>query len=203
MGFGNKALSVTSALLLVAFSALGQTAAKTGQVRGVVKDPDQAAVSGARVTLRDQRTAGTATVVTDRRGAYLFPALQPGTYVVEVEGNGFKNSVSPTLRVVSGETVSFDAVLALAEIGQTVTVLADAENAYRAESVAVGGPRGTTPTLNTPFSVNVISRQLIDDTQSRNVKQAAKYLPLGSVQEMQVPAVIMSATRGMQGSSMQ
>ena len=203
MGLRKKAVGVASALILLSLSALGQTVAETGQVHGVVKDPDLAVVSGARVTLKDQRTPGTATVVTDSRGSYVFPSLQPGTYMVEVEGKGFKNSVSPMLRVGAGETVNFDAVLALAEIGQSVTVLADAENAYRVENVAVGGPLGTTPILNTPFSVNVISRQLIDDTQSRNVKQAAKYLPLASFQEMQGPEVIRPATRGMQGSNMQ
>jgi iron complex outermembrane recepter protein len=82
-------------------------------------------------------------------------------------------------------------------------VLADADNAYRVENVAAGGPLGTAPIVNTPFTLNVISRQLIDDTQSRNVKEAVKYLPLASFQEMQGPEVIRPATRGMQGSNMQ
>jgi iron complex outermembrane receptor protein len=94
-------------------------------------------------------------------------------------------------------------VLQLAAIGESITVSADAENAYRVENVADGGPLGTTPILNTPYTVSVLSRQLIDDTQSRNVKQAAKYLPLVSFQEMQGPEVIRPATRGMQGSNMQ
>jgi len=203
MGFRKTTLGAIGALLLITLSAFGQTTPGTGQVRGSVKDPVQAAVPGARVTLTDQRTKGTTIFVTDTQGSYVFPSLQPGTYVVEVEGKGFKDTVSPTLKVAAGESVTFDALLALGEIGQTVTVLADAENAYRVESVAIGGPLGTTPILDIPFSVNVISRQLIDDTQSRNVKQAAKYLPLASFQEMQGPEVIRPATRGMQGSNMQ
>src|SRR4029077_4965819 len=66
-----------------------------------------------------------------------------------------------------------------------------------------GGPLGATPILDLPYSVNVISRQLIDDTQSRNFKEAAKYLPLLSFQEMQGPEVLRPETRGMQGSNMQ
>ena len=62
---------------------------------------------------------------------------------------------------------------------------------------------GTTPILNLPYSVNVISRQLIDDTQSRNFKEAAKYLPLVMFQEMQGPEVLRPEARGMQGSNMQ
>src|SRR5262245_21481871 len=196
-------LGVMGAVFLISLATFGQTTTEMGQVRGVIKDPAQAAVSDAQVTLTDQRTKGTTTVATDNQGSYAFPSLQPGTYVVEVERKGFKNRVSSPLQVNGGEMVRFDALLTLVEIGDTVTVLADAENAYRVETVAAGGPLGTLPILNVPFSVNVISRQLIDDTQSRNVKQAAKFLPLASFQEMQGPEVIRPATRGMQGSNMQ
>jgi iron complex outermembrane receptor protein len=193
----------TGALLWMTLSTLGQSAAETGQVRGVVKDPVEAAVVNARVILTDASNKATTTVVTDNQGSYVFPSLQPDSYVVQVEGTGFQKSVSAELKVTANETVRFDVRLVLAEIKQSIVVVADAENAYRVESVASGGPLGTTPILNTPFTVNVISRQLIDDTQSRNVKQAAKYLPLASFQEMQGPEVIRPATRGMQGSNMQ
>src|SRR5215813_13663999 len=192
-------LGVMGTVFLISVAMSGQTTTEMGQVRGVVKDPAQAAVSDAQVTLTDQRTKGTTTVATDNQGSYAFPSLQPGTYLVEVERQGFKNTVSLPLQVNAGRTIRFDVLLELAEIGQSVTVLADAENAYRVEAVAIGGPMGTMPILGIPFSVNVISRQLIDDTQSRNVKQAAKYLPLASFQEMQGPEVIRPATRGMQG----
>jgi iron complex outermembrane receptor protein len=191
-----NALLVMSTMVAMCFPAFAQ-------VRGVVKDPVQAAVAGARVTITDQRTQAKTTVASDSQGSYVFSSLQPGTYVVEVEVKGFKNTLSPPLTVEAGKTVTFDASLVLAELGQSVSVLADAENAYRAENIVAGGPLGTTPILNIPFSVNVISRQLIDDTQSRNVKDAVKYLPLASFQEMQGPEVIRPATRGMQGSNMQ
>ena len=190
-------------LLLMSFAAFGQNSAETGQVRGKVTDPVQAAVAGAQVILTDQGAKGTTTVETDGQGSYVFRSVPPGSYVVEVVGKGFKNSASSPLKVDAGSTVTFDVSLVLAEIDQSVTVLADAENAYRVEAVAMGGPLGTMPILNIPFSLNVISRQLIDDTQSRNVKQAMKYLPLASFQEMQGPEVIRPATRGMQGSNMQ
>src|SRR5262245_28813656 len=196
-------LGVMGAVFLISLATFGQTTTEMGQVRGVIKDPAQAAVSDAQVTLTDQRTKGTTTVATDNQGSYAFPSLQPGTYVIEVERQGFKKTVSSPLQVNADGTIRFDVSLELAEIGDGVTVLADAENAYRVETVGVGGPLGTMPILNVPFSVNVISRQLIDDTQSRNVKQAAKYLPLASFQEMQGPEVIRPATRGMQGSNMQ
>jgi iron complex outermembrane recepter protein len=203
MDFWKTVPALLGALLLMVIPSLGQTALEPGQVRGIVKDPARAVVSGAQVVLTDQRTDMKLTAVTDSDGSYSFPSLQPGVYIVLVGRKGFKNSASPELKLTAGLTVQFDVVLDLAPIGQSVTVTADAENAYRVENVADGGPLGTTAILDTPYSVSVISRQLIDDTQSRNVKQAAKYLPLVSFQEMQGPEVIRPATRGMQGSNMQ
>jgi iron complex outermembrane receptor protein len=176
----------------------------TGQVSGSVRDPDSAAVSGAQLTLTNQQTKAKTATNTDTQGAYSFRAVAPGDWVVAVDAQGFRSSTSPVLKVTTGQIVVYDFSLALANISQSVTVSAGTvENAYRVEHVDPVGPLGTTPVLNLPYTVNVISRQLIDDTQSRNFKEAAKYLPLVSFQEMQGPEVLRPETRGMQGSNMQ
>jgi len=203
MGFRTTVLAFLAAGFLVAVPLFGQATSESARVSGIVKDPAQAVISGAEVVLTDQHNQVRVTAVTDAEGSYLFPSLQPGVYVVAVGRKGFKNSASPELKLAAGQTVHFDVNLELAAIGESVTVAADAENAYRVENVADGGPLGTIPILDTPYTVNVISRQLIDDTQSRNVKQVARYLPLVSFQEMQGPEVIRPSTRGMQGSNMQ
>ena len=191
------------ALLLLAVSGLGQTT-NTGQIAGVVRDPDQAVVAGSQIILTNEQTKARTTATTDSQGAYTFPAVQPGAYLVEADATGFKASVSPELKVTAGQTARFDFSLTLAGVSNSVNVSAGTvENAYRVDTVAAGGPLGTTPILDIPYSVNVISRQLIDDTQSRNFKEAAKYLPLVSFQEMQGPEVLRPETRGMQGSNMQ
>ncbi len=170
-----------------------------GQINGVVKDPDQAAVAGAQVVL----TNG-ATTTSDASGAYTFPSLRPGDYTVQVNAPGFQMTKSQALKVVSGQTTRFDAVLALAGVASSVTVSAgNSENGYRVNNVDPVGPFGNLPILDIPYSVNVVTRQLIDDTQSRNFKQVAKYLPLMSFQEMQGPEVLRPESRGMQGSNMQ
>jgi iron complex outermembrane receptor protein len=192
-------------LILISVSSLfAQTPSNGGQITGVVKDPAQALVPGSQVTLTNQQTTVTSMMFTDDQGIYRFLSVSPGTYVVKAEAKGFQASVSPLLKVDSGQTVKVDLALRIAETVQTVDVSAGTvENAYRVDNVAPGGPLGTTPILDLPYSVNVISRQLIDDTQSRNFKEAAKYLPLVSFQEMQGPEVLRPETRGMQGSNMQ
>jgi iron complex outermembrane receptor protein len=192
------------AYVLLAISAFGQTAANNSQITGVVKDPDQAVVSGSQVTLTNQQTKAKITTVSDGQGVYKFLSLEPGAYVVAADVKGFKTSTSPELKVAAGQSVNFDFALTLAGATDTVNVTAaNVENAYRVDNVETGGPLGTTPILNLPYTVNVISRQLIDDTQSRNFKEAAKYLPLVMFQEMQGPEVLRPETRGMQGSNMQ
>src|SRR5580698_1764789 len=181
-------ISVATALLL-ALSAFAQNAANTGEIRGVVRDPDQALVPNCPVTLTNRQTTIKTAAVADAQGAYFFQ-VPPGTYVVQADGPGFQASVSPELKVEAGQSVKFDFSLTISGVAQSV-------------NVSAGGPFGTTPILDLPYSVNVISRQLIDDTQSRNFKEAAKYLPLVSFQEMQGPEVLRPETRGMQGSNMQ
>src|ERR1700722_6528881 len=189
--------------LLLALSALAQNAANTGEIKGVVRDPDQSLVPNCPVTLTNQQTKIKIMRVADAQGAYSFQ-VPPGTYVVEADGPGFQTSVGPDLKVEAGQSVKFDFALTIPGVTQSVNVSAGTvENAYRVDNVAPGGPFGSTPILDLPYSVNVISRQLIDDTQSRNFKEAAKYLPLVSFQEMQGPEVLRPETRGMQGSNMQ
>lgn len=198
------AMSLISASLLLASSGHAQTVSNGGQITGAVKDPTQSVVPGSQVTITNQQTSATFTVLTDGQGVYTFPSVSSGTYTVKAEVKGFQSSVSPALKVDAGQTVKYDFTLAIAGTAQDVEVTAGTvENAYRVDTVAVGGALGTTPVLDLPYSVNIISRQLIDDTQSRNFKEAAKYLPLVSFQEMQGPEVLRPETRGMQGSNMQ
>src|ERR1017187_526365 len=185
-------------------AAMAQTAANRGRITGVVRDPDHAVVVGTQVVLTSQAAKVQITAVTNGQGVFTFSSLQPGGYVVEVNAKGFQQSVSRELKVAAGQTVNADVALALAGTTQTVNVSAGTvENAYRVDHVNAAGPLGTTPILDLPYAINVISRQLIDDTQSRNFKEAAKYLPLVSFQEMQGPEVLRPETRGMQGSNMQ
>src|ERR1700689_394643 len=93
------------AALLCFITAPLLTAADTGQITGVVKDPDQAAVAGSQVTLTNQQTKAKATTVTDGQGGYAFPSLQPGAYVAEVDVKGFNPLVSRELKVDAGQTV--------------------------------------------------------------------------------------------------
>ena len=93
-----------TAYVLLVISAFGQVAADSGQIIGVVKDPDQAVVSASQVTLTNQQTKAKITSITDAQGVYRFLSLPPGAYVVEADVKGFKPSISPELNVAAGQT---------------------------------------------------------------------------------------------------
>jgi len=200
-----KRIALFSCLsLIAALSAIAQTVSGTAEITGIVRDPTQAVLVGAQVVLTNVQTNAKIRAVTDSQGAYAFRSLQPGTYTVAVDARGFNPSTSGVLNVAEGQTVSSDFALALAGTTQSVTVLAGSfENAYRVDKLAPATPFGPTPIVNLPYTINVISRQLIDDTMARNFKQVAKYLPLVSFQEMQGPEILRPETRGMQGTNMQ
>ena len=197
-------LFFTCLSLLTALSTIAQTVSGTAKIIGTVTDPTHAVVVDAQVVLTNVQTRADIKAVSDSQGAYVFPSLQAGIYTVDVSANGFAPSKSGELKVADGQTVSSDFALALAGTTQSVTVSAGSfENAYRVDNLAPATPFGPTPIVNLPYTINVISRQLIDDTMARNFKEAAKYLPLVSFQEMQGPEIVRPETRGMQGTNMQ
>src|ERR1700752_5202761 len=81
---------VLACCLLFVNVAFGQTLASIG---GDVRDSSGATVSGAMVTAVNVGTNAARTAVTNEAGAYSFPSLPPGMYVVKIEKSGFKTAV--------------------------------------------------------------------------------------------------------------
>src|SRR5262245_42312716 len=69
-------------------AAVVQTVSTT--LRGTVKDPSEAVVSGAKVTLIDNATKRQVTSTTDEEGAYLFTDVSAGNYTIIAEHPSFK-----------------------------------------------------------------------------------------------------------------
>jgi iron complex outermembrane receptor protein len=78
-----------------------------------------------------------------------------------------------------------------------------AEENYRVESVDSLGPLGSMKLLDTPYSVGVLSPELLQNSQATNFKDVSKYLPLVAYQEQQGADILRPQTRGMQGGNFQ
>ena len=107
----------------------------TGEITGLVTDPQGAVVSDATVTLTNSATGDKRTTVTSAAGIYRFPQLPVvGTYTLEVAPKGFKSYKAAGIVVSVGTTVSQDVKLELGAATEQVTVEAGAEVVQTTES---------------------------------------------------------------------
>jgi hypothetical protein len=96
-----------------------------GTVQGIVTDPSQAAVTGARVTLKNINTGVEATRTTDATGRFVFDLVQPGTYTATVEASGFSKFIRENISVLTAGDVTVTAQMAVGGVAESVTVSAE------------------------------------------------------------------------------
>lgn len=110
--------------LAVALSVFCGTlvAQSTGTVQGTVRDASGAVVPDAAVTISNQATNEKHVLRSDNAGLYSMPALQPGSYRLEVSAPSFQTQVVNGLQVAVGSTTTQDFSLSVASANQTVEV---------------------------------------------------------------------------------
>jgi Carboxypeptidase regulatory-like domain/TonB dependent receptor len=139
-------------LVLVLSCASATMAQKdTGAIVGTVKDPGGAAVSGARVVVREADRGSILTIQTGEQGEYVASPLRVGRYTVAVEKEGFKKSVAGPVTLNVQDRLAVDVTLQLGAATETVTVTAtdfhlDTETSDLGQ--VVDGRRATTLPLN-------------------------------------------------------
>ena len=104
-------------LVFVLHSLPAQTTGR-GEVRGVVRDQNQAVIPGADVTIINSNTNVTRTTITSDVGVYFIGAVQAGPYSMKIEMPGF-NSWMTLFTLQVGGTVTIDAEL---QVGDITTV---------------------------------------------------------------------------------
>jgi iron complex outermembrane recepter protein len=87
---------------------------------------------------------------------------------------------------------------------QHVTVFGAKESEdYRVETVDSLGPLGSLKILDAPYSIGVLTEDLLKNSMATNFKDVSKYLPLVAYQEQQGADILRPQTRGMQGGNFQ
>ncbi len=122
-----RAVPVAAAAVVLLATAHGAHAqVNYGAVRGTVKDPQGATIRGAEVTLTNVDTKVAHSITSNDSGAFLFGAVDPGTYTVKVAISGFKTYEQTGIIVTLGNTQTADAMLPIADAaGETVEVTAE------------------------------------------------------------------------------
>ncbi|MBV8864607.1 MAG: TonB-dependent receptor, partial [Acidobacteriaceae bacterium] len=133
-----KPLIIFPMLLLSLFvcqSSFGQV--ETGRVVGTIRDSSGASVAGATITVAETRTAAEHRIVTGPDGTYSATDLNPGTYTVRVEHQGFKTAVQSPFKLDVNQVVRVDITLDIGAITQQVEVTA-AEPLVETQTSSIG-----------------------------------------------------------------
>jgi hypothetical protein len=119
-------LTVFFAFLFVEAAVRPLFAQGTGQIEGVLSDEQGGVLPGATVSLRNDNSGVTRTIVTESDGRYVFPALSSGRYVLRVELPGFATQEVRDVVITIGLELRRDVTLKLQSVAETVTVRAEA-----------------------------------------------------------------------------
>jgi hypothetical protein len=114
-------LLVGGLTLAVTSPALGQP--HLAAIQGVVTDPTGGVLPGATVTVTHLGTGVARTTVTNDRGLYRLPGLDPGRYEVTIELQGFRKVVRSDVVLSVGAVVGLNATLEPGTLSETVQVV--------------------------------------------------------------------------------
>jgi len=106
-------------LLLTVSAAWAQA---TAQMSGTVRDESGAVLPGVTVTVTQTDTGLMRTAVTDEAGAYVLPNLPTGPYRLEASLQGFRTYQQTGVVLQVGATPVINAVLAVGNVEETVSV---------------------------------------------------------------------------------
>src|SRR5215831_14196108 len=119
-----------ASMLIVAFSVFPSAVSAqttTAEIRGTVVDPQSYPVPNATVTVKEQNTNETRRTTTDASGGFVFVALVPGTYGIQIEASGFKMVQQSGVQLSASEKRSVGSIaLSIGAVTDSVTVEANA-----------------------------------------------------------------------------
>jgi hypothetical protein len=198
------ALCACAGWLLGAVAAHAQVT--TGNIIGTVRDESGAVLPGVTATLTSPALpGGPQSAITSQHGDYRFTGLQPGTYALRVELNGFTTYEETDLRVLAASTAERIVTLRVASVAETITVSgqpplvdvrrsgiqnsisveqleAAASERYGVQAYLAMLPGVTTGTYNRVFNVTVMGSQsnettiLTDGVSINNVSSGGSWL---------------------------
>jgi len=119
-----RVLGVMIALVLLGpLAAYAQTEAT---INGTVVDDSGGVLPGVTVTATELSNGRQYFSVTDERGAYRMPSVQPGTYRVVAELPGFANVEVPRVELLVGQNAAIPFSMGVAGLEESVTVTSEA-----------------------------------------------------------------------------
>jgi hypothetical protein len=127
-----KLMAVLCLLTLLGVNAWGQGIFAT--LTGVVSDPSNAVVNGAKVTLTDAISGSTRETVTNSDGYFTFASVPVGKFNLSIEAQGFQSYKADGITLGGGEKRNLNVSLVVGATSQTVEVSAEADQLVTTDS---------------------------------------------------------------------
>jgi hypothetical protein len=127
---------VLAMVAMVVSVAQGQI--PTGSLNGLVTDPKDAIIIGARVSAVSATQGFSRDTITDSRGLYVLPDLPAGEYSLTIGQAGFAVTEVKSIVLEAGRNTTVDAKLEVAAAGTTVDVNASAVSVNLTQSMIQG-----------------------------------------------------------------
>jgi hypothetical protein len=141
------------ALILVA--SISAHAQFNASLSGTVQDSTQAVIPNAKVTLSNDDTHATKTVVSGPAGTYQFGELPPGNYTVTTGANGFQQSTVSHVAIAAETPRTLDITMQSGSETQTVNVNADLVPLLQSSDASIGTTIGAAEIQRLPvFGAN-------------------------------------------------
>jgi len=141
-------------------------------VQGKIFDQTHAPIVGARIAATPEGRTPGATSVSGPTGEFSLP-LNIGKYRLMVSADGFQD-VSQPVTVAEAASAPIEILLPVSEQRTSVTVTEAAGYQVIATSVAT---KTTTPLLDIPQSITIVSRELIKDQLMMTMADVVRYVP--------------------------
>jgi len=109
-----------------------------GTIRGMVSDPNGAAIPNAAVQITDQATGISRDVTADSSGNYEALALKPGIYKITASAAGFKTSTREAV-VKGSDTVRADLQMEVGAQTQNVTIVGGEAGVIQKDQPVIAG----------------------------------------------------------------
>lgn len=114
------------AISLLAFVANAKAQTITGSISGAVTDSNGSVVPQATVTLASEKTGQTRNAATNDEGRFNFAALQPGSYWLKVERQGFQTFEQRNIILTANENLALGELkLQTGQVSETVSIMSE------------------------------------------------------------------------------
>lgn len=159
---GSRLFLCITFFLIVASSVSAQSI--TGTISGTITDPNGGVIPGATITLTSDQLGASRVVVTNSDGRFNVAALQPGSYTIKVERQGFQSLLRPKTILSANEN------LALGELQMTAGSVS--------ETVTITSTSAVIETEASDLSARLTSDQLaLISTKGRDVTSLLRLIP--------------------------